>query len=67
MVLASCPEGRAPHHLVMGADLAITVLANLSIPSSVKFYGTRPGITVPVNHSIAGSAKYEIPPALRCI
>ena len=42
MVLASWPEGHAPHHLVMGPDLAITVLANLSLASSVKCYGLRP-------------------------
>ena len=65
MVLASWPEGHArPHHLVMGPDHAITVLSNLSIASSVKFYGPRPRITVPVNHSIACCAKYEISPAL---
>ena len=53
MVLASWAEVHAPHHLVMGPDLAITVLSNLSIASFVKCYGPRPCITVPVNHSIA--------------
>ena len=37
MVLDSWPEGHAPtQHLFMGLDLAKTVLANLSIASSVK-------------------------------
>ena len=53
MVLASWPEGRArPHHLVMIPTSPITVLANLSIARSVKCYGPRPRITVPVNHCI---------------
>ena len=65
MVLASWPEGHARHHhLVMGPDHAITVLANRSIASSAKFYRPRPRITVLVNYSIACSAKHEISPAL---
>ena len=37
--LAFWPEWHPPQHLVMGPDLAITVLANLSIASFVKCYG----------------------------
>ena len=65
MVLASWPEGMpAPTTWLWAPTSPITVLANLSIASSVTFYGPRPRITVPVNHSIACSAKYEISPDL---
>ena len=66
MVLASWPEGHVPPPTTWleAPTSPVTELTNLSIASSVKCYGSRPHITVPVNYSIASSAKYEITPAM---
>ena len=54
MVLASWPEGMPPSATWLWAPTTpITVPANLNIAGSVKCYGPRPRITVPVNHSNA--------------